>query len=131
MSIQEKIDAAWKSREAYHAVTTSPVHPDLAVIAKAEFTAGYMAALRGLYPETPVNQMEFGVEYIAKIKTDRGIRWSSCLMLSLSDNSKVCEWSRDTGWSYWGRSAVVLAVDKKAATRNLPSPSEVFGEEVG
>lgn len=119
MSIDEDIEAAWKEAD-FMPETGSKYEFDA-------FAAGYRAMAKSLYPLTPADRMVCGVEYMAMLRTDGGCEWKPCVMVSLSNESKVCAWKREEGWVYWDRSAVVLAIDPKEAKLNLPSPSDIFG----
>lgn len=112
MSIDEQIEAAWKEQEEKFS-QASP---------RRMFEMGYLAALRSLYVEVKPEDMECGIEYAAAIKVDGKIEWKSGILVSLSDNGRVCQLD-GWGWLYYPRSDVVMAMTPNP----LPSPSDIFG----
>lgn len=117
MSIDERIESTWRQRETYHAVTTAPLHGDIAAIAKVEFSAGYRAALQDLYVEVKPKDVKPNRAYDFRYQG----KWYS------TETTFGC----GILWRV-GKTQISPSVCDLIVTENfLPSPSEVFGEEVG
>jgi len=121
MNLDERIEAAWKELSGYANVSTGRD--------RLVFTLGYRESMRSLYVEVKPEEMAVGREYTALIRQDYGlVQWFDGVMVSLSDESRVCVWGPSVNmsfhcWIYWLKSDVVLAV----AANPIPSPAEIFG----
>ncbi len=130
MSIEQQIETAWKEyvNDMDEDVRrTVAFHSDV-------FEAGYKAALRGMWRVVPEDEVQTGVQYTIAVRAKDELLWRDYAMVSLSDNSRiVIEDPRIPFLDIVPKERFCIEDVKIFLLPNpndIPSPTEVFGEEV-